>query len=97
MSDRVVTARGARAMGPRLEQRILLTILPLVALMLGGMGWWSHRAVRREAVLQEAASVERALGEAQRRLDGLLAQPTSDLVALAHSALIQRYHFDVRF
>ncbi|MFN7950566.1 MAG: ATP-binding protein [bacterium] len=85
------------ATGRRPETRILLTILPLVALMLGLMGWWSHRTVRREAELQERAGIERALGEAQRRIDGLLARSASDLKALSHSALIQRYHFDVVF
>ncbi len=97
MSTGVSERRPPGGGGRRPETRILLAILPLVALMLGLMGWWSHRTVRREAELQERAGIARALTETQRRIDGLLARAASDLKALSHSALIQRYHFDVLF
>ncbi len=97
MSTGAPAIRPSGVGGRRPETRILLAILPLVALMLGLMGWWSHRTVRREAELQERAGIARALTETQRRIDGLLARATSDLKALSHSALIQRYHFDVLF
>lgn len=89
---------GAGRSAPRaslIRRRILAAVLPAAIVVLCAMGIWNRLTLRVEALGYEEHVVRRDLAKASEELSSVLDRPRADVVTLARSALITRYHFNV--